>query len=134
MLSAKSAIPIATGGSSLWPWFERVASGGISLFTCPAGYLADESLAQALSQHNRAVVWLRLGHEEQDPANLLLSLISSARRVQPDIGAQTLERMRLNPGPLMGWPALFNLLTQELADDLPPETTLVLEHLTIQEI
>ena len=129
MLSAKSAVPTAIRGSSIWPWFERVATGGISLFTCPPGYLADESLAQALVQHERPLLWLRLGHEDQDPAVLLLSIIASARRLQPDIGARTLERMRLTPGPLMGWPALFNLLAQELVDGLPPATALVLEQI-----
>jgi len=73
-------------------------------------------------------MWLRLGREDRDPGTLLLSLIQSARRVQPGIGGIALEKMKLNPGPLMGWPALYNLLAQELADGLPPSSAIVLEN------
>ena len=73
-------------------------------------------------------MWLRLGQEDRDPATLLLSLIESARRLQPGIGGITLEKMKLNPGPLMGWPVLYTLLAQELADGLPASSAIVLEN------
>jgi len=36
--------------------------------------------------------------------------------------------MRRRPGPTSGWPALFAHLAQELAEALPPDSALVLEH------
>ena len=131
MLTAKSAIPLIKKGNVLWSRFDKTAIDGISIFTSSPGYLADEGLAEALIEDNRPILWLRLGHEDEDPATLLLSLIESARHLKPEIGKTTLEKMKLNPGPLMGWSGLYKLLAQELTDAFTVTSVIVLENIDL---
>jgi DNA-binding SARP family transcriptional activator len=127
--SAKSAAPRAEVIQVRNPAIERAAAaGGLVLFGAPRGYLHADSLAAALASCGRPTLWLRLGPEDGDPATFLMSLIAAAQRLHPDIGRYTLERMRRQPGPTVGWPSLFVHLAGELAAALPPDTALVLEH------
>ncbi len=128
MITGKSAIPSAATWNIFLPLFDRIATESTIVFTATPGYLADESLADALREHHKSIIWLRLGLEDQDPATLLLSLIESARRLNPAIGVRTLERMKLTPGPVMGWPGLYDLFARELADGLPAASAIVLEY------
>jgi DNA-binding SARP family transcriptional activator len=65
--------------------------------------------------------------DDRDPAVFLTTVIAGAQRLYPGVGRSTLEQMRLRPGPLRGWPALFAQLGHELGDMLPATTALVLE-------
>src|SRR5512136_126474 len=114
MLFAKAAAPQVAHVGLQHAALKRAAEGRITLFTAPAGYVSGDSLAAALNESGRPVLWLRLGQEDADPATLLLSLVAGARRLRPDAGATTLEQMRRQPGPTAGWPPLFSRLGQEL--------------------
>jgi len=62
------------------------------MFACPPGYLAKGALVEALTRQGCSIMWLRLGPEDRDPATLLLSIIQSARRLQPGIGGSPWKR------------------------------------------
>ncbi len=128
LAAAKSAAPQAAFGALHRPVLDFAAQGATTLFTAPPGYLLTDSLASVLAEHNCPVLWLRLGPEDRDPATFLLSLIISARKLNPNVGTVTLEEMQRNPGPVVGWPRLYERLAYELADSLPPSTAIVLEH------
>jgi len=129
LFAAKSAAPHTAGRAILrQSVLEQAASGGLTLFNAPAGYLLADSLAAAITERGRPLMWLRLGPEDGDPATCLVSLIASAQRLNPGIGAVTLEQMRRQPGPIAGWPPLFAALARELADALPASLVVVLEH------
>ncbi len=128
MFTAKLAAPHTANTTLRHPVLERAAEGGTTLFIAPPGYLLTDSLALALSERHRPMLWLRLGPEDSDPATFIVSLISGAQRLHPGIGKATLEQMRRQPGPIAGWPLLFAHLARELAEALPASTALVLEH------
>jgi DNA-binding SARP family transcriptional activator len=109
------------------PALERATNGGMTLFTAPAGYLPTESLAVLLVARDRPILWVRLGLEDRDPATLLMSLIAAMQRLCPDAGKATLEQMRRQPGPLLGWPPIFANLSQELTAALGMNGALVIE-------
>jgi DNA-binding SARP family transcriptional activator len=111
------------------PALDRAIEAALTLFDAPAGYLQTDGLAAELSEQGRPVIWLRLGPEDHDPATFLLSLIASAQRLNPEVGAATLEQMRRQPGPAIGWPNHFAVLARELADALPASSVIVLEHI-----
>ena len=125
---AKSAAPRAGPIAIRQPVLEHAAKGGFTLFAAPRGYLLTENLAAALAEHERPTLWLRLGPEDGDPAAFLAALIAAAQPLCPGVGRATLERMRRQPGPIAGWPGLFASLAGELAEALPPQGALVLEH------
>jgi DNA-binding SARP family transcriptional activator len=110
---------------------NRTRQSPVTLFASPPGYLADGVLAETLSDQGRTVIWLRLGIEDRDPGIFLISLVESARRLNPDIGGQTLEGMRRNPGPIYGWETAYARLAVELHEGLPDQTTFVLEHIDV---
>jgi DNA-binding SARP family transcriptional activator len=97
------------------------------LINAPAGYVPTDTLAATLLEAGRPVVWLSLGAEDEDPATLLISLISAARRLRPEVGASTFAQMRARPGPVYGWPALFAGLAREFSALLPGDSAIVLE-------
>jgi DNA-binding SARP family transcriptional activator len=130
LFAAKSAAPYTAGRAILrQPVLEQAASGGLTLFNAPAGYLLADSLAATLAEQDRPTLWLRLGPEDHDPATFLISLIAGAQRLHPGAGMVTLEQMRRRPGPTFGWPPLFAHLAHELSEALPAYTALVLEHI-----
>jgi DNA-binding SARP family transcriptional activator len=129
LFPAKAAAPLAAHLGVRQPSLDRAADGALTLVTAPAGYLLADSLAAAITERGRSIIWLRLGPEDDDPATCLVSLIASARRLNPEIGAVTLAQMRRQPGPTAGWPPLFATLARELADALPTSTVVVLEHI-----
>ncbi|HET7087036.1 MAG TPA: hypothetical protein VFL17_00150, partial [Anaerolineae bacterium] len=126
--AAKSAIPNDADAALRQPVLEQAAEGGMTLFTAPAGYLLTGSLAAVLDGHGRSMLWLRLGPEDRDPAVLLMSLIASAQHIRPGLGTDTVSQMRRLPGPIQGWPHLFEHLGRELNEALPTSSAIVLEH------
>ncbi|MEK7787871.1 MAG: hypothetical protein AAB658_20900 [Chloroflexota bacterium] len=130
LFAAKSAAPHTAGRAILrQSVLEQAASGGLTLFNAPAGYLLADGLAATLAEQDRPAIWVRLGPEDHDPATFLISLIAGAQRLHPGAGMVTLEQMRRRPGPTFGWPPLFAHLAHELSEALPAYTTLVLEHI-----
>jgi DNA-binding SARP family transcriptional activator/tetratricopeptide (TPR) repeat protein len=129
MLAAKSAPPYPAQGAFRQSVLDRAAEGPITLFTAPAGYLLTESLAAALAEYRRPTLWLRLGPEDRDPATFLLSFITAVQRLCPGVGATTLELMRRQPGPAVGWQPLFAHLARQVADALPSSIAVVLENI-----
>ncbi len=127
--AAKLAAPLANSLGVRQPVLDRAIEAALTLFDAPAGYLQTDSLAAALAERSRPVIWLRLGPEDHDPATFLLSLIAGAQRLNPAIGAATLEQMRRQPGPAIGWPIHFAALARELAEALPAASAIVLEHI-----
>jgi DNA-binding SARP family transcriptional activator len=125
--TAKTVAPCPVSSTVRQPVFAQVAQGGHHTITAPPGYLLTECLAGALLADDRPVVWLHLGPEDRDPATFLISLIAAARRVCPEVGQSTLERLRRQPGPIAGWPPLFQHLGEELAGGLPASCAVVLE-------
>ncbi|MEO7908732.1 MAG: BTAD domain-containing putative transcriptional regulator [Roseiflexaceae bacterium] len=125
---AKLAAPNALRGTLRHALLDQAVSGAFTLFNAPTGYVLSESLAASLAEHGRPVLWLRLGHEDRDPATFLISLIAAAQRLHTGVGAITLEQMRRQPGPTSGWPRLFTQLARELAETLPVSSALVFEH------
>src|SRR6266536_2530776 len=123
----KSATPQHTVTPRL-PSLERAADGGITLFVAPPGYLPTDELAAALHARGRPTLWLRLGSEDRDPAVLLVSLIAAMQRLHAGVGTATLEQMRRQPGPVVGWPPLFAHLAQELIELLNAGGALVIEN------
>jgi DNA-binding SARP family transcriptional activator len=123
----KSAMPCDPHPAAEHQVFDEAAKGGHTLFTAPPGYLLTDGLSAAVQGQGRRVIWVRLGPEDHDPGVLLLTLISSARRWQPDFGVRTVELMRRQPGPVAGWPVLFARLAEELQDLLSPSGALVLQ-------
>src|SRR6266487_785872 len=126
---AKSAMPRQPSPAAKHPVLDEAAAGGWTLLTAPPGYLLSEGLAAALDRQGRQVAWARLGPEDQDPGMLLASLIAAVQHLVPGFGTATLEVMRARPGPVVGWPLIFSRLADELADSLPANGALVLEHL-----
>lgn len=126
---AKVAAPSPLASALRQPVWERVDSVGAYLFAAPPGYLVTDCLVATLAERSPAIVWLRLGVEDTDPAVLLRSLVHAAQRVAPQVGLLTLEQMRRRLGPLSGWSPLFSLLGQEMAEQLPAHTSLVIENL-----
>jgi DNA-binding SARP family transcriptional activator len=129
LLAAKSAIPTSDRVVIPLPAVFQALEQKITLFTAPPGYVPIGSLAAALYQCQRPILWLRAAPEDHDPGVFLLSLINAARRLVPGVGASTLELMRRHPGPMLGWPALFAHLADELATALPADCCLVIEHI-----
>jgi hypothetical protein len=124
---AASAAPCDASAALRHPTIEQAAERAVTLFSIPPGYLPTESLAAALADQQRPVLWLRLEPEDHDPATLLIRLIAAAQRLHPGTGGATLEEMRRHPGPLRGWPPHFAQLGREFAGALPSTTALVLE-------
>jgi hypothetical protein len=124
---AKSAMPSHPDPVAEQAAFDEAARGRHTLFTAPPGYLLTEGLSAALQRHGRRVMWVRLGPEDRDPGTLLLSLITAARRWQPEFGGRTVALMREQPGPVAGWPPLFAELAEELRDLLSTPSALVLQ-------
>jgi tetratricopeptide (TPR) repeat protein len=124
---AKSAPPLATTAIPSTPTFEVAAAGGSTLFAVPAAYLLTEQLAVALERRGGPVVWLRIGPEDQDPGTLLTSLIEATQRHDPSFGETTIRLMRRRPGPVTGWPPLFDRLAQDLTEALGPHGSIVVE-------
>ncbi|MBC8074497.1 MAG: winged helix-turn-helix domain-containing protein [Chloroflexales bacterium] len=110
------------------PILARAADRPVALFTGADSYLLKDSLAATLKESGRPVVWLRLGPEDRDPATFLITLGAGLDRVCPGVSDSLLERMRRRPGPTMGWPPLFAYVAHEIAESLPDQTALVLEH------
>ena len=75
----------------------ETASQRSTVFNAPSGYVLSESLAAALIERERPIMWLRLEPEDRDPATFLLSLISASRRLNPSIGKVVLEQMKRKP-------------------------------------
>lgn len=123
----KSAVPRPAEAPLVLPALERAIDGGMTLFIASAGYLPTESLAGALIARGGPILWLRLGPEDRDPATLLMSLIAGMQNLRPEAGKMTLEQMRRQPGPLLGWPPIFANLSQEMAAALGAAGTLVIE-------
>jgi DNA-binding SARP family transcriptional activator len=125
---AKSAAPGEPHPAAAHWAFDEAATGGLTLFSAPPGYLLTEGLFEALQRRGRRVIWVRLGPEDSDPGTFLLSMVAAARRQQPDFGGSTLELMRRQPGPVAGWLPLFGRLAAELAEVVCESGALVLEH------
>ncbi|HZC99716.1 MAG TPA: BTAD domain-containing putative transcriptional regulator [Actinomycetes bacterium] len=109
------------------PAFGVAAAGGSTLFAAPPSYLLTEELAAALERRGEPVLWLRIGPEDQDPGTLLLSLVEAMQRHEPSFGEATIPLMRRRPGPVTGWPPLFDQLARELAEALGPHGSIVVE-------
>src|SRR6266571_586388 len=124
---AKSAAPRDPNLAAWNPVYDQAACGGITLLTAPPGYLLGEDLAASVARRGRGVIWLRLGPEDHDPGTLLASLVDAARRHDPALGPATAELMRREPGPVGGWPALFDQLAAEF-NGIDMAATLVVEH------
>lgn len=124
---AKSAAPRDPNLAAWNPVYDQAACGGITLLTAPPGYLLGEDLAASVARRGRGVIWLRLGPEDHDPGTLLASLVDAARRHDPALGPATAELMRREPGPVGGWPALFDQLAAEF-NGIGMAATLVVEH------
>jgi DNA-binding SARP family transcriptional activator len=125
---AKSAAPGEPHPAAAHWAFDEAATGGLTLFSAPPGYLLTEGLFEALQRRGRRVIWVRLGPEDSDPGTFLLSMVAAARRQQPDFGGSTLELMRRQPGPVAGWLPLFGRLAAELAEVVCESGALVLEN------
>lgn len=124
---AKSAAPLPQSPAVPHPLSKRSVAPGIAVWTTRSGSFDSAVLSALLQAQDRPTFWLRLGHEDQDPATLLLSLIDAARRVIPQPGCHTLERLRRRPGWLYGWSEYFASLAHELGAELPPMSAVVIE-------
>jgi DNA-binding SARP family transcriptional activator len=98
------------------------------LIEAPSGYLLTGCLAALLEEAGKQIIWLRLGPEDVDPASCLWSLVMAAQQVDRQAGLETLYRMQRLPGPLQGWPGLFELLARDCAGRFTNPTTWVFEH------
>lgn len=127
--AAKLAAPLAVTQGVRPPVIERAADGARTLFTAPAGYFPAESVRAALDARGRPSLWLRLGPDDQDPAQLAFDLLAGARRLNGEAGQATLDLMRRQPGPIAGWAPVFHSLAAELSRTLPPNTAIVIEQL-----
>jgi DNA-binding SARP family transcriptional activator len=128
MFLAKSAIPNEDLQFFNSEALERAAKFPFTLIAAPAGYLLTGRLPQVLAGQKDSTIWLRLGPEDRDPANLLLSLISACQGFNQQMGMDTLSRMQRYPGCLYGWPPLFERLAGEMSGTLPRSCALVLEN------
>ncbi|MEV4701888.1 BTAD domain-containing putative transcriptional regulator [Actinoplanes sp. NPDC049316] len=125
---AKALVPAGAGAVPADLDLRPAAEPGVTVVTSPSASLLTESLTTALTGAGRRPVWLRLGPEDRDPAELLTSLVVAARRREPGAGRATLELMRARPGPVHGWPDLFDRFADELGVLLADRGALVLEH------
>lgn len=128
MFAAKSIAPLAGKEAISRPVLDQAAEAHITFFNTPPGYLLSESLKAALDDRGHPTLWLRIGSEDRDPATFMLSLIAAAQRVHPGIGDNLLKLMQQHPGPIGGWSTLYSHLAQELFQNLPYGSSLVLEH------
>lgn len=131
MLVAKYAAPSSSKPAVHWPALDRVSEYPFTLFNAPSGYLQANNLADKLIQQGYNLLWLRIDEQDCDPATFLLSLIDSVRHIRPEFGSSTLIQMQRAPGPIAGWPPLYSMLAQELAETLPESSALVLEHVHV---
>jgi DNA-binding SARP family transcriptional activator len=131
LLVAKYAAPSSSKPAIHWPALDRVSEYPFTLFNAPSGYLQANNLASELNRQEHNLLWLRIDEQDRDPATFLLSLIDSVRHLRPEFGSSTLLQMQRAPGPIAGWPPLYSLLAQELAETLPESSALVLEHVHV---
>jgi len=124
--TAKVLVPCRSGPDAEHRAFDAAALGRVTVFDAPVGYVLTEGLAAALGRVGRNPLWVRLGPEDRDPATFLLSMITAARRSLPNAGRATLELMRVHPGPVTGWPPLFDALAAELSAQLTEGGALVI--------
>jgi hypothetical protein len=103
-------------------------AAGIILIAAPSGYLLTGCLAALLEEAGKQIIWLRLGREDVDPASCLWSLAMAAQQVDRQAGLETLYQMQRLPGPLQGWPGLFELLARDCTDRFTDPTTWVFEY------
>jgi len=140
MLSAKLAPPIAVDRAlsclllplAVYKALSDSASprhqiAPLIIIAAPPGYLITECLAEVLSETGRSRIWLRLEPGDSDPATFLLALIHAAQQAQPGLGAHTLQKMRSQPGPIYGWPALFASLGEEISQNISSPAVIVIE-------
>ncbi|ABW14820.1 transcriptional regulator, SARP family [Parafrankia sp. EAN1pec] len=128
MLAGKVLEPLGAEPVAAHSLFVDAVTGGVTVFVAPPGTLLTDGLAAALEAVGRTPVWLRLGVEDRDPATFLATMITAVRRRAPGFGATLLTRVRAWPGPVHGWDDIFRRLGAELAERLPPDSALVLEH------
>lgn len=129
MFLAKSAIPCKDLLFFESDAVERVTRFPFTYITAPAGYLLTGYLSSILMKEGHPVLWLRLGTEDRDPANFLLSLICTGQRFDQHLGEDTLNQMQRYPGCIYGWAPLFERLAGEFTCTLPGPCALVVEDL-----
>ncbi len=126
LFSAKYMPPIAR-----WPSFrstsiQQAASSQGTLFVIPPGCMSTEGLVAVLQEQMNAILWLRMDSANCDPACCLLDITYAAQRLNPQLGASTLNHMQRAPGPVFGWQPLFKNLGEELGASLATEIPVVL--------
>ncbi|WP_327697232.1 BTAD domain-containing putative transcriptional regulator [Streptomyces sp. NBC_00459] len=126
-LIAKALAPCAEE-ISVPPTFTEAARGGLTVLHAPPGYVLGEGLATALTGAGRHPLWLRLDVEDGDPATFLISLSAAACRQRQGACRATRELLRARPGPVSGWPPLFERLASDLVPLLRGRGALVLEN------
>lgn len=124
----KSAPPLPSRLPGIPPVLSECLPQGLVVFVHTPGALHYGQLSDQLQRRARPVIWARLGSEDADPATLLISLVTAARRLIAEVGQATLDQMRRTPGPIAGWPMLFEQLADELSTTLPPESAFVIEY------
>lgn len=111
------------------PKIEPALSHPFTIYTAAPGYFDADLLAALAAARRQPVLWLRLDPYDCDPATLLLSLIAAGRRRRPGFGGSILALLRSHPGPIEGWPPLYEHLAEALVNHFPPGTLLVIENL-----
>jgi len=126
---AKSASPCKELPFCSSDAIERAAERSFTFFVAPAGYLLPGYLSAVLVRQERPIFWLRLGPEDRDPANFLISLIDASQCIDLHIGADTINRMQRYPGCIHGWSPLFESFSEELSETLQGSWAVVLENI-----
>jgi DNA-binding SARP family transcriptional activator len=127
-LTAKVAVPYPAFGFAHRSIIERVEKYQITLIAAPSGCLLTDSLAAGLYDKNWPVTWCRLSVEDRDPGMLLKTMIQVLQQLAPQVGSETIRRMRHQPGPVSGWSQLFAALAAEAASSIPLPCWIVLEN------
>jgi DNA-binding SARP family transcriptional activator len=125
-LEVKALAPTGCDHRIIPSAFHDAARGGLTVVDA-AECVASECLAAALAERGKKPLWLRLGPEDADPGVALASLVAVAERCRAGAGQVTLSWMRARPGPVYGWPPLFGVLADALADCVAGHGAVVIE-------
>lgn len=133
LLPAKTVAPLDAPLVPHRALFEAAAQRDVTLFVAPVGYLMPESLATVLRARHSPTLWLSLSADDHDPAMLLLALATAASRLKPELLAAAGELLRRPPDPRHGRRPAFAALAAAVAEALPADCVVVLEHVDALE-
>ena len=107
-----------------------IADHPLTLISAPAGSGKTTLVAQWQAQANeQQVAWFRLDEDDNDPATLLLGLVTSIRQAIPMLKTSVDDLMTSIPNPEQRIRHLLGLLSNDILESVPDRLVLVVDDL-----